>query len=140
MAYTSACAVFIATSQCSKFAGFSSTEGSQHFAVIRGTGPVLGLVDAWIDIFSNLDKVNWLSAAVGITSLLTILICKRKIPALPAELFVVIVGTAATTIFDWAETYELQVVGAISPGLPKMSAPLPADFQKLANSCVLLAV
>ena len=62
------------------------------------------------------------AAAVGIASLALILVLQKFVRKLPAVLFVVVVATAATTVFDLGGR-GVSLVGPLPQGLPKLTIP-----------------
>ena len=79
------------------------------------------------DVVSGIDHLGAATAAMGLSSLVMILVLKRRLPRAPAALVAVVVALVLT----WAlrlERHGIAVVGSIDASLPSFRLPgLPAD-------------
>ncbi|TQM61847.1 SulP family inorganic anion transporter [Humibacillus xanthopallidus] len=73
-------------------------------------------------ILGELRDIDWLTTAVGMASLVVILVLKRYLPLVPASLVVVLTGIAAVALFGLDEQ-GLDIVGPIDSGLPSLALP-----------------
>lgn len=70
---------------------------------------------------AQLDSINYYALGVSLGALLLIPLCKKISPRIPGALIAVV----GATFVSWALQLDkhLEVLGAISPGLPKFSLP-----------------
>src|SRR6476659_10116016 len=108
--YMNGIALAVLISQLPKLLGFK----------IEGTGP---LRDLWAIGQSVADgKANWAGTALGVGTLLLILVLKAH-KRMGAILVAVIVATFAAAWFDLSEKYGVKVLGPVPQGLPKFAIP-----------------
>ncbi len=65
---------------------------------------------------------SWPTLAIGVSSIVALVFCKRRLPRLPAALFVVV----ATTLAVWGlglSTQGVSIVGEVPAGLPGFHVP-----------------
>ncbi len=74
------------------------------------------------DWLTSLGDAHGVTAAVGVGSLVLVLVLKRVAPRVPASLVAVAAGIAAVSIGD-LDDHGVEIVGAISSGLPSFGAP-----------------
>lgn len=80
------------------------------------------IIDKVSTIAAGLDEVNRYTAALGIASVIGIVILKRLVPRLPGALVALIVGIALSVAFDLAAE-GVAVVGDVTTGLPTPGLP-----------------
>ena len=73
-------------------------------------------------VVTHLGDTRPLTALVGISALVLILLLKRFVPGVPASLVVVLAGIAAVAVFN-LDHHGLAVVGTIQSGLPAFGVP-----------------
>lgn len=71
----------------------------------------------------SFDAVNLYALALGVGGIICILLIKKHIPAVPAPLFVVLLGIALVSFFDLHQ-HKVDIVGNVPAGLPVFSIPL----------------
>jgi SulP family sulfate permease len=76
---------------------------------------------AW-GVIKHLGDVDGLTVAVGLSSLVLVLVLKRVVPAVPASLVAVALGVAAVELFN-LDDHGLEIVGHIDSGLPSVGTP-----------------
>ncbi len=130
--YLNGLALVILVGQLPKLLGFSIDAG--------------GLVDQTSETLSGIaaGDVNRFAAAIGVLSLVTIVVMQRWLRKVPSVLLVVVVASLAV---NWLNLVDdgVQVVGALPQGLPSFSFPSVkvADLQPLflgALAIVLVAL
>ncbi|WP_436790503.1 SulP family inorganic anion transporter [Yinghuangia sp. YIM S10712] len=89
------------------------------FGVENGSGDFFEKV--W-SLVGNLGGTSGLTALVGFTSLLMILVLKRVAPAVPGSLVAVALGIAAAAILN-LDDHGVDVVGPVESGLPSFGFP-----------------
>ena len=90
-----------------------------------------------IDILKHLPDSNVPTVVVSIVSLIILFFFKefinvkfeQKLPApIPIDIILLVVTTAISYIWDWADRYEIAVIGTIPSGVPTPEFPLEADW------------
>ena len=122
------------------------------FAVIIGQLPkLLGFSVAPASLLSKIGQI-WQSVMsgqiqpiamlIGSLSLIGILLLKYLRPAWPGILFVVVLATALSAGFGWAETTQLAVVGTLPQGLPSFQIPMVtlAELTQLLPGAAMIAL
>ncbi len=108
--YMNGIALTVLISQLPKLLGFS----------IESEGP---LRDLWaIAGGINGGKANWIAFAVGLATLIVILLLKDN-KRLPGILIAVVGATLVVATFDLASRYGVKVLGPLPQGLPAFSIP-----------------
>lgn len=74
------------------------------------------------ELVTSVDDAHLATFAVGATAFLFLLASTIWFPKFPAALVVVVVGIAASWIFDWS-AHGITSVGAIPSGLPQLAIP-----------------
>ena len=74
------------------------------------------------ELISRLDEAHLLTVAIGVVCMAALLIIRRVSRKLPGPLIVVVVAIIASYVLGWA-TKGVAVVGAVPPGLPKITIP-----------------
>jgi SulP family sulfate permease len=80
------------------------------------------LPEQLVQLFSRLPDTNPCTLAVGLSSLLLLLVLRRISPRIPGPLIVLILGILAVSLLDLA-TYGVSVVGEVATGMPLPSIP-----------------
>ncbi len=75
------------------------------------------------DILHQLPQANITATLIGLSSLILLLLLKKRLPKIPGALTVVILGTLAVTILGLTDT-NLELVGEIPTGLPSLKIPV----------------
>ncbi len=110
LGYMNGLALTILVSQLPKLFGFSIT-ANEFFGKVR---------QIVVGVFNG--QLVPAAAAIGIVSLALILVAQRFVRKLPAVLFVVVLATAAATVFDLGAR-GVSLVGPLPQGLPKLTIP-----------------
>ena len=85
------------------------------------------------NVLSNLDKINWLAALIGVVSLVALPLFTRLNRKLPGALLVMTLATLATALLSLTR-YGLEVLGPLQTGAPHWVWP---DFSFDAIRVVL---
>lgn len=75
----------------------------------------------------ELGDTSALTLAVGLTSIIMILVLRRWMPLVPGSLLVVLLGIGAVWLFD-LDDHGLDIVGHIEAGLPSLAIPDLGDW------------
>ena len=78
-------------------------------------------VQLW-GVISHLGQIHVHTVLVGVLSLAVVLVCKRWFPLIPGSLLAVLLGTAASGIFD-LQAHGVSIVGPIDSGLGPVGWP-----------------
>jgi high affinity sulfate transporter 1 len=73
-------------------------------------------------LFQSWDEIHWLTFGLALGTLVVLIFIPRINPRIPAALIAVILGIAASTLFN-LESQGVAVVGSFPPGLPSFSLP-----------------
>jgi SulP family sulfate permease len=94
-----------------------------------------------VELFTHLGQARLLTLVIGLVLLIFLLALRRFAPRVPGALIVVIVMTAISTLLQ-LDTYGVEVVGPINPGLPKLGLPDVRfiDVWNLLPSSLILAL
>jgi high affinity sulfate transporter 1 len=102
-------ALLIAMSQLPKIFGVPGGDGN----VFQQLGQLI----------ANLPQTNPYALALGVGTIVLILVLKRYIPLIPGALVALILGTALAAIFQLSANYGVAVVGDIPIGMPSPTIP-----------------
>lgn len=111
LGYMNGLALTIVVSQLPKLFGFS-TDADGFLGEVRAV--VQGISDG---------LVVPAAAAVGVASIVLIVVLKRVVPMLPAVLVTVVVAMGAVVAFDLVAK-DVMVIGSLPQGLPSLTIPL----------------
>jgi high affinity sulfate transporter 1 len=127
--YMNGLALTILVGQLPKLFGFS-TDAEGLFAEAR----------AFIRALRDGEAVA-AAAAIGLLSLVLLLVLQRRLPALPGVLIVVVLAMIAAAGLDLADR-GVSLVGVLPSGLPPLTVPriAPADILALAGGALGIAV
>lgn len=114
--------------------------------VIGQLGKLLGLsIDAadpipqLVEVAQELDQTSLATLAVSIMAIVSLVLVRRFVPALPAPLVVVVGGIAASGVMGFAD-HGVATVGDIPAGLPTVEFPSVGldDLARLAPAALAL--
>ena len=125
--YIAATALIIIVSQLGKIFGIDIVS-DDFFAQI-------------LELITKLDQTHLLTLAVGLVTILGIIVLRRYAHRVPAPLVAVIVAIIVSSLFN-LEELGVAVVGQIPSGLPSLQIPQVglADFRILLPAALALAV
>lgn len=125
--YIAATALIIIVSQLGKIFGIDIVS-DDFFAQI-------------LELITKLDQTHLLTLAVGLVTILGIIVLRRYARRVPAPLVAVIVAIIVSSLFN-LEELGVAVVGQIPSGLPSLQIPQVglADFRILLPAALALAV
>jgi SulP family sulfate permease len=125
--YIAATALIIIVSQLGKIFGIDIVS-DDFFAQI-------------LELITKLDQTHLLTLAVGLVTILGIIVLRRYAHRVPAPLVAVIVAIIVSSLFN-LEELGVAVVGQIPSGLPSFQVPQVglADFRILLPAALALAV
>jgi sulfate permease, SulP family len=107
--FTSAAAIIIGASQLGNLLGLELARSKQVHEILIG-------------VFQNIGNIEIYTALIGVGSVTAIIMLKKWKKTFPSALFVVIVGTVATAIFNLNAT-GVSIVGEVPQGLPSFQLP-----------------
>ena len=115
--YMNGIALAVVISQLPKLFGFS----------IESAGPLRDLLAIGTALFQ--DKANWAGTALGVGTLMLILVLKAH-KRMGAILVAVVIAMVVAGWFDLSERYGVKVLGAVPQGLPDFAIPWlrPSDL------------
>ena len=125
--YITGTALIVIASQLGKLFGIS-LENDDFFAKI-------------LELISKLDQTHLPTLALGLVTILALIMLKRFVPKAPGPLVIVIGAIVISTIFQLAEL-GIAVVGLIPSGLPMPEIPQVslADLRTLLPAALALSV
>jgi SulP family sulfate permease len=110
--FTSAAALIIGLSQLKHLLGIEIPR-SHHIHEILGNA------------LQKVDEINWMAFFMGIIGILIIVGVKRIHKSLPSQLFAVIFGIVAVSLFNLGEgDYAINIIKDIPSTLPKFEIPI----------------
>jgi SulP family sulfate permease len=109
MGFTAGAAILIATSQLKHILGISIPRG-ESFA------------HTWVNLYHQLDQVNFTVVVIALVTLLTAVACKRFYPKLPALLIGLVAGSLTAMLLGGA-SHGVAFVEQIPSRLPPLSMP-----------------
>ncbi|WP_456464185.1 SulP family inorganic anion transporter [Lutibacter sp.] len=126
--FTSAAALIIGLNQLKHVFGVNMQRNNQLQYII-------------LDAFSQIKFINWLTFAIGIGSILLLIIFKKYAKKLPGALIVVVLGILVVKFFNLND-YGVKIVGEIPKGLPafKMQHLDIETLKELAPIALTLAL
>ena len=102
-----------------------------------------GMLQRFLEIVSKLPQMHWPTLAIGMGSLLVLLLLRRLAPRAPATLIVICVGGALIAALN-LDSRGVVVLGGISAGIPRPHLPeiplaaLPALTAKAAGLALVI--
>ncbi|MCF6168840.1 solute carrier family 26 protein [Lutibacter sp.] len=126
--FTSAAALIIGLNQLKHIFGVNMQRNNQLQFII-------------LDAFNQIKFINWLTFAIGIGSILLLVIFKKYAKKLPGALIVVVLGILIVKFFNLND-YGVKIVGEIPKGLPafKMQHLDIETLKELAPIALTLAL
>jgi SulP family sulfate permease len=93
------------------------------------------------ELITSLDQTHLLTLAVGLVSILGLILIKRFAPRVPGTLVVLIAGIIVSSFFNLADL-GVDVVGQVARGLPSLQVPLVsiADLRVLLPAALAMTV
>lgn len=82
----------------------------------------IGLNEMLASLIDKLGGLNYVTFALGLSSIALLLLLKRWKPQFPGALLVVVISTSIVWFFELAQ-FGVKIVGAVPAGLPEMSFP-----------------
>jgi len=107
--FTAGAAILIATSQMKHVLGVEVPRGESF-------------IHTWMTLYEHLPQVNYYVLIIALATLVTALLVKRFIPAIPNLLAGLIVGSVLAILLD-GEAHGVKLVGEIPRHLPPLSSP-----------------
>lgn len=108
--------------------GFAT--GAAVLIAIRQIKPLLGLefeshsvLEIFQGIATNLTEINPYTAAIGIGTILFMVVARRISPKIPAALLVMVLASLVVYTFDLVAE-DVDVIGLLPSGLPPLSMPV----------------
>ena len=94
-----------------------------------------------LELITKLDQTHMLTLALGLVTILGLILLKRFVPRVPGPLVAVVVAIIVSSLFNLADL-GVSVVGQIPGGLPSLQIPQvgPADLRTLLPAALALAV
>jgi len=94
-----------------------------------------------LELITKLDQTHMLTLALGLVTILGLILLKRFVPRVPGPLVAVVVAIIVSSLFNVADL-GVSVVGQIPGGLPSLQIPQvgPADLRTLLPAALALAV
>ena len=125
--YIAGTALIVISSQLGKIFGIS-LESDGFFAKI------------W-ELIISLDETHLLTLAVGLVTILGLILLKRFVPKVPGTLVALVVAIIVSSYFNLAE-YGVAVVGQVVSGLPELQIPIVSltDIAMLVPAALALSV
>jgi high affinity sulfate transporter 1 len=111
--YMNGIALTVLIGQLPKLCGFS----------IESRGPIVNLIQIGRGLIEG--RANWTSCAIGVATLVVILVLKRW-PRVPGLLLAVVGATVVVGAFGLAASAGVQVLGSLPQGLPAFAFPVLA--------------
>jgi SulP family sulfate permease len=74
------------------------------------------------ELISRLDETHLLTFAIGVVCVVLLFTIRRLNRALPGPLIVVVLAIVLSAVLDW-QAQGVAIVGAVPPGLPKLTIP-----------------
>ncbi len=108
--FTNAAAIIIATSQLSKLFGVTVEKADHHYETV------------WRVVEAAGSQTHFPTLAMGVFSLLSLVLIKKYFPKLPNVLIVVVITTLISWLFNFSQNGGA-VVGSIPDGLPGFKIP-----------------
>ena len=94
-----------------------------------------------LELITKLDQTHMLTLALGLVTILGLILLKRFVPRVPGPLVAVVVAIIVSSLFNFADL-GVSVVGQIPGGLPSLQIPQvgPADLRTLLPAALAMAV
>jgi sulfate permease, SulP family len=124
--------------------GFKTGTG---LVIISGQlGKLMGIPVGGTSFFSNIDDVldglgdiDGLTLALGVGTIVMLVVLHRGAPRLPAPLIAVVLGIVLVSAFDLAN-HGVAVIGSVPSGLPGFAFPSPDSWGPLVSGALGIAL
>lgn len=105
-------------------AGFISGIGTviitmQAPKLIGGSAGHGEFVELFLHFIETLPKINYVSLALGVTTLIVLFVSKRFIPKFPMSIVVMILGALCTVMFN-LDKYGVKLLSDVKAGMPEL--------------------
>ncbi|MCZ0704625.1 SulP family sulfate permease [Natronobacillus azotifigens] len=107
--FTSAAAILIGLSQLNYLLGIDLNTNKGTFHVL-------------FELPSRMNEVHLITLSIGLFSMLLLILLKRTVPKLPAQIVVVVLSVLVLNLFQ-LQQQGVEIVGEIPRGLPSLSIP-----------------
>ncbi|MDZ7612377.1 MAG: sulfate permease [Flavobacteriaceae bacterium] len=126
--FTSGSAIIIAFNQLGNLFGIPLGQGNQIHLLL-------------LDFFKEIQKIHWITALIGISSVTLLFLSKRYLSKFPASFVIVVLGIIFVYAFHLNEL-GVAVIGEIPKGLPHFQLPSinQENFQALSSLALTLAL
>jgi sulfate permease, SulP family len=93
------------------------------------------------ELITSLDQTHLLTLAVGLFTILGLILLKRFVPRVPGTLVALVAGIILSSFFHLADL-GVAVVGQVASGLPKLQIPLVslADLRTLLPAALAITI
>ena len=108
--FTSAAAIIIGLSQLNNFLGINLDRNNKLQFLLY-------------EAFQHIEETHWLTFAVGITSILGMILIKKYFKKIPATLIIVILSILVVRFFN-LDLLGVAIIGEIPQGLPNFKIPV----------------
>ena len=127
--FTAGAGVLIAINQVKNFTGLAVPRGAHPPEVLLFLGRHLG-------------DVSWPTVAVGMATLATGIVMRRRLPRVPYMIVAIVVGALVAAMIEAATGVAVPSVGALPSSLPPLSAPSfdPDVWRDLAPTAVAMTM
>ncbi|MDX1641124.1 MAG: solute carrier family 26 protein [Balneolaceae bacterium] len=126
--FTSAAALIIGASQIKNLLGVNLPRTNYIYEILAG-------------LIQQFSEINLITTAIGIGSILAIILIRKWKKTFPSALFVVILGTVVTYGFNLSE-FGVRIVGQVPDGLPSFDSGFLSynDFQLLIPTILVISL
>ena len=127
--FTAGAGVLIAINQVKNFTGLAVPRGAHPPEVLLFLGRHFG-------------EVSWPTVAVGMATLATGIVMRRRLPRVPYMIVAIVVGALVAAVIEAATGVAVPSVGALPSSLPPLSAPSfdPDVWRDLAPTAVAMTM
>jgi sulfate permease, SulP family len=125
-------------------AGFKA--GTGLVIIVGQLGKVLGIpvagdnfIDKCVDLIRGLDDINGTTMALGVGTIVLLVLIRRFAPRVPGPLVAVVAGIILVAWLDLAE-HGVAVIGSVPSGLPVPKVPDTDDWRLLLPAAAGIAL
>lgn len=101
-----------------------------------GTGELFALL---AHIGEELSIFNLLSAVLGVSTIIILLVCKKIAPKFPMSAVMMVIG-AGLTFFFHIDEYGVKLLPQVASGLPRLSIPDISILGENVGDCIVLSL
>ncbi|KAL3878617.1 hypothetical protein ACJMK2_030951 [Sinanodonta woodiana] len=137
--FTTGTAIYVATSQVKTLLGIK----------IPRTDGLFQIINTYIYIFQRIAQTNIPTLVISIVCMALLYIVKEqinqrfkkklKVP-IPIELFVVVIGTVISYVWNFNKRFKVQIVGDIPVGIPAPSYPSLNKVDLYITDLIIIAI